>query len=117
MWPELFRLSKEAGINTIDTYVFWNLHEPEKGQYDFYTGYANLPHFLALAQQHELFVILRIGPYVCAEWTLGGLPAWLLNEPDLVIRTWNPAYMQYMEQFVRKVVQVIEPYLARYFLQ
>jgi beta-galactosidase GanA len=65
MWPELFQKSKEAGINAIDTYVFWNYHEEREGLYDFETDNANLPLFLRLAQEHGLYVVLRIGPYVC----------------------------------------------------
>ncbi|KAL2912449.1 Beta-galactosidase 7 [Polyrhizophydium stewartii] len=113
MWPELMRRSKEAGVNTIETYVFWNLHEPERGQYDFSTDRANLPLFLKLAHEAGLFVSLRIGPYVCAEWNYGGLPAWLRDDPNSKFRTWDPAYMDAMESFVRKTVAVVEPFLPR----
>ncbi|KAL2913739.1 Beta-galactosidase 8 [Polyrhizophydium stewartii] len=112
-WPELLRRTKEAGINTIDTYVFWNLHEPERGQYDFSTGNANLPLFLQLARDAGLFVSLRIGPYVCAEWTYGGLPVWLRDDPSSKFRTFDTPFMTAMESFVRKTVEVIEPYLSR----
>jgi hypothetical protein len=67
MWPELLQSAKDAGINTIDTYVFWNLHEPEKGVFNF-EGNADLIHFLELTRTFGLYVNLRIGPYVCAEW-------------------------------------------------
>lgn len=62
MWPELFQKSKDAGINAIDTYVFWNFHEEREGFYDFETDNANLPLFLRLAQEHGLYIVLRIGP-------------------------------------------------------
>nr|KAJ3418534.1 hypothetical protein HK105_008196 [Polyrhizophydium stewartii] len=113
MWPELMRRSKEAGINTIETYVFWDLHEPERGQYDFSTDRANLPLFLKLAHEAGLFVSLRVGPYACAEWNYGGLPIWLRDDPNSKFRTWDPAYMDAMESFVRKAVAVVEPFLPR----
>ncbi len=91
MWPELLRASVEAGINTIDTYVFWGLHEREKRRYDF-TGRLDLAYFLSLCQQHKLNVLLRIGPYICAETNFGGLPPWLIHEPGLVTRTDNAAW-------------------------
>ncbi|KAJ3282381.1 Beta-galactosidase 8 [Borealophlyctis nickersoniae] len=112
MWPALLRRTAEAGVNTIDTYVFWNLHEKEEGVYDFETGYANLPQFLQYAQEAGLYVNLRIGPYVCAEWNWGGLPVWLLKKKGMQTRTWNPPFMEAMERFVRKVVAVVDPYLA-----
>src|SRR3954462_11493729 len=76
MWPDLMRRAKEAGLNAIDTYVFWNLHERRRGVYDF-SGRLDLVHFLTLAGRHGLNVILRVGPYVCAETNYGGFPAWL----------------------------------------
>ncbi|KAI9193696.1 uncharacterized protein BJ171DRAFT_524274 [Polychytrium aggregatum] len=112
MWPQLFAKSKQAGINTIDTYVFWNLHEPEEGQYDFSTDYANLPLFLKLADDAGLKVILRIGPYVCAEWNYGGIPAWLLKKDGIVFRTFNEPWLGEMAKFVRKVVEEVRPYFA-----
>jgi beta-galactosidase len=76
MWPKLFRLTKEAGLNAVDTYVFWNEHEEERGVYDF-SGKRDLRKFMQLAQEAGLYVVLRIGPFVCAEWNYGGFPAWL----------------------------------------
>jgi beta-galactosidase len=91
MWRKILTASVEAGINTIDTYVFWGLHEREKRKYDF-TGRLDLPYFLSLCQELKLHVILRIGPYVCAETNFGGLPPWLIHEPGLVTRTNNDAF-------------------------
>ena len=65
MWPQLLKKSKEAGLNAIDVYVFWDIHEPIQGIYDFESDQANLPLFLKLASQYDLYVILRLGPYVC----------------------------------------------------
>ncbi|CAF4731114.1 unnamed protein product, partial [Rotaria magnacalcarata] len=76
MWPYIMKMAKNQGLNTVQTYVFWNIHEQKPGVLDF-TGRANLSQFLQDAADAGLFVNLRIGPYVCAEWNYGGLPAWL----------------------------------------
>ncbi|KAJ3054650.1 hypothetical protein HK097_001206 [Rhizophlyctis rosea] len=96
----------------IDTYVFWNLHEEVEGRYDFHAGYANLPLFLQYAQAEGLLVNLRIGPYVCAEWTYGGLPVWLLKKEGIELRTNSKPFMDSMETFVRKTLDVVQPFLA-----
>ena len=85
-----------------------------QGQYDFSTGNRNLPAFLQAAKDAGLWVTLRIGPYVCAEWNYGGLPVWLRDEPDMAFRTYNPAWMRAMKTFVDVVMKVVEPYLAKY---
>jgi beta-galactosidase len=77
-WHARLKMAKAMGLNTIATYVFWNVHEPTPGHYDF-TGNNDLAAFIKAAQEEGLFVILRAGPYSCAEWEFGGLPAWLLN--------------------------------------
>jgi beta-galactosidase len=110
MWPYLLQRAKAAGLNAIDTYVFWNLHEPIEGSYDFSTGINNLPLFLQLASEAGLYVVLRIGPYVCAEWNFGGFPIWLLNKPGLETRTYNKQFMNAMERFVRKTLNVVQKY-------
>ncbi|KAF0391646.1 Beta-galactosidase [Gigaspora margarita] len=110
MWPSLLRKAKEGGINTIQTYVFWNLHEPIRGTYDFTTDSANLPYFIQLCKEFDLYVSLRIGPYVCAEWNFGGFPVWLKHLPDVKLRTNNEIYLQEMKRFVNKVVDISRPY-------
>lgn len=70
MWPDLIRKSKEGGLDAIETYVFWNVHEPVRRQYDF-TGNLDLVRFLKTVQDEGLYAVLRIGPYVCAEWNYG----------------------------------------------
>ncbi|KAI8852137.1 glycosyl hydrolases family 35-domain-containing protein [Chytridium lagenaria] len=111
MWPSLMQRSKEAGINAIDTYVFWNLHEQEEGVYDFTTDNGNLTLFLDKAKEAGLYVVLRIGPYVCAEWTFGGFPFWLMEKPGMELRNYNADFMESMEKFVRKTLDVVRPYL------
>ncbi len=104
MWPDLMKRSKAAGLNTIETYVFWNLHEREQGVYDF-TDRLDLRHFCELAQEHGLHVILRIGPYICAETNFGGFPAWLRDVPGIEIRTDNEPFKREMARWVRLLVE------------
>ncbi|HYN06731.1 MAG TPA: beta-galactosidase [Vicinamibacterales bacterium] len=85
-WRDRFRKARAMGLNTISTYVFWNLHEPSPGKYDF-TGQKDVAAFIREAADEGLHVIVRPGPYVCAEWDLGGYPAWLLADPALVLRS------------------------------
>ena len=84
-WRARLRMARAMGLNTISTYVFWNLHEPIRGHFDF-TGQNDVAEFVREAQQDGLYVILRPGPYICSEWDLGGLPAWLLADPSIVLR-------------------------------
>lgn len=111
MWPELLKRSREAGLNAIETYVFWNLHERQRGVFDF-SGRLDLLRFCALAQEHGLRVILRIGPYICAEINYGGLPAWLHAVPHLLMRTYNEPFMREMERWVRFLCDALHPMFA-----
>ncbi|CAG8779297.1 8475_t:CDS:1, partial [Acaulospora morrowiae] len=111
MWPSLLRKAKAGGINIIETYVFWNLHEPVRGTYDFTTDSANLPYFIQLCKELDLYVCLRIGPYVCAEWNFGGFPVWLKHLPGVELRTNNEVYLREMKRFTSKVVDIVRPFL------
>lgn len=102
MWPKLMQYSRDMGLNTIETYVFWNLHERQYGIFDF-TEQLDLLRFCQLAQDYGLYVILRIGPYICAETNYGGFPAWLRDIPDIEMRTFNQPFMQEMERWIRLV--------------
>jgi beta-galactosidase GanA len=95
MWPDLMKRSKDAGLNAIETYAFWNFHERQHNVFDF-SGRLDLLHFCELAQQHDLNVLLRIGPYICAEVNYGGLPAWLRDVPGMQMRTLNKPFMREM---------------------
>lgn len=99
-WQDLFRLSKQAGLNAIETYVFWNLHEPQRGVFDF-SGRLDLKLFCREAQKHGLYVILRVGPFVCAEVNYGGLPFWLRNIPGMQMRTNNEPFQREMARWVK----------------
>lgn len=112
MWPYLMNMAKQNGLNTIQTYVFWNIHEQRPGVLDF-SGRANLSRFLEEAAKAGLFVNLRIGPYVCAEWNYGGLPAWLNQVPNISFRSHNAAWENAMLKFIQTILDYVEPYLAK----
>ncbi|KAI3845885.1 hypothetical protein MKW92_011298, partial [Papaver armeniacum] len=88
MWPDLIQKAKDGGLDAIQTYVFWNGHEPSPGKY-YFEGRYDLVKFIKLAHQAGLYVHLRIGPYVCAEWNFGGFPVWLKYVPGMHFRTDN----------------------------
>jgi hypothetical protein len=111
MWPLLLERSKALGLNTITSYVFWNVHETSRGVYDF-SGERDLGHFLDLCQQHGLLVFLRIGPYICAEWNFGGFPPYLRDEPGITIRTMDKAYTDRVDTWFERLAEVVKPRLA-----
>ncbi|KAL0728841.1 hypothetical protein Bca4012_024934 [Brassica carinata] len=100
-------LSKEGGLDAIETYVFWNAHEPTRRQYDF-SGKLDLIRFLKTIQDEGLYGVLRIGPYACAEWNYGGFPVWLHNMPGMVFRTTNKAFMDEMQNFTTMIVDMVK---------
>ncbi|KAL2333822.1 hypothetical protein Fmac_015035 [Flemingia macrophylla] len=106
MWPDLIAKSKEGGADVIETYVFWNGHEPERGQYNF-EGRYDLVKFVKLAASNGLYFFLRIGPYACAEWNFGGFPVWLRDIPGIDFRTDNAPFKEEMKRFVTKVVNLM----------
>jgi len=110
-WRARMEMAKAMGLNTIATYVFWNVHEPEPGKWDF-SGNADLPEFLREAQQEGLYVVLRAGPYACAEWEFGGFPAWLLADPKMetALRSNDPAFMVPAERWLMKLGEVTAPF-------
>ncbi|CAF2383629.1 unnamed protein product [Rotaria sp. Silwood2] len=112
MWPYIMKMAKNQGLNTVQTYVFWNIHEQKPGVYDF-SGRANLSQFLQNAADAGLFVNLRIGPYVCAEWDYGGLPVWLNQIPNMSFRSNNDAWKTSMRTFIMKIIEYVNPYLAK----
>lgn len=111
-WRDRFRMAKAMGLNTITTYVFWNVHEPRPGVFDF-SGQNDVAEYLREAQQEGLHVILRPGPYVCAEWDLGGLPSWLLKDRSVVLRSQDPKYMAAVQAWFTRLGKEIEPLLLQ----
>ena len=107
-WRDRMKKMKAMGLNTLTTYVFWNVHETSPGVYDF-SGQNDLAEYLREAQQEGLYVILRPGPYVCAEWEFGGYPAWLLKNRKLTIRSSDPLYMAAVHEWFAKLGHVVHP--------
>ncbi|TQD84463.1 hypothetical protein C1H46_029994 [Malus baccata] len=107
MWPDLIQKAKAGGLDVIQTYVFWNGHEPSPGKYYFEDRY-DLVKFIKLVQQAGLFVNLRIGPYVCAEWNFGGFPIWLKYVPGMAFRTDNEPFKAAMQKFTEKIVNMMK---------
>jgi beta-galactosidase len=107
-WRDRLKKAKAMGLNTVETYVFWNLHEPEPGKYDF-SGQLDVAEFIREAQQEGLYVILRPGPYVCAEWEFGGYPAWLLKNPDIKVRTSDPAFLEPATRWLHRLGRELAP--------
>ncbi|RZB55397.1 beta-galactosidase-like isoform X2 [Glycine soja] len=107
MWPDLIQKAKDGGLDVIQTYVFWNGHEPSPGKYYFEDRY-DLVKFIKLVQQAGLYVHLRIGPYICAEWNFGGFPVWLKYVPGIAFRTDNEPFKAAMQKFTEKIVSIMK---------
>ncbi|XP_077210114.1 beta-galactosidase-like [Tasmannia lanceolata] len=107
MWPDLIQKAKDGGLDVIQTYVFWNGHEPSQGQY-YFEGKYDLVGFIKLVKQAGLYVNLRIGPYVCAEWNFGGFPVWLKYIPGISFRTDNEPFKAAMAGFTSKIVEMMK---------
>ena len=107
-WEHRIRMCKALGMNTLCIYVFWNIHEPQRDAFDF-TGNNDVAAFCRLAQKHGMYVIVRPGPYVCAEWEMGGLPWWLLKKKDIRLREQDPYFMERVGRFEEKVAEQLAP--------
>ncbi|CAL1355764.1 unnamed protein product [Linum trigynum] len=107
MWEDLIQKAKDGGLDCIDTYVFWNGHEPSPGNYNF-EGRYDLVRFIKTLQKAGLYVHLRIGPYVCAEWNFGGFPVWLKYVDGISFRTDNQPFKAAMQGFTEKIVQMMK---------
>ena len=107
-WEHRIKMCKALGMNTICIYIFWNLHEQREGVFDF-TGQNNVAEFCRLAKKHGMYVIVRPGPYVCAEWEMGGLPWWLLKKKDIRLREQDPYFMSCVDRFEKNVAKQLAP--------
>ncbi|PPD96339.1 hypothetical protein GOBAR_DD06627 [Gossypium barbadense] len=107
MWPDLIKKAKQGGINTIETYVFWNGHEPVEGQYNF-EGEFDLVKFIKLIHEHKLYAVVRVGPFIQAEWNHGGLPYWLREVPGIIFRSDNEPFKKHMKRFVTMIVDKLK---------
>ncbi|ELK33326.1 Beta-galactosidase [Myotis davidii] len=109
-WQDRLLKMKMAGLNAIQIYVPWNFHEPQPGQYQFSEEH-DVEHFIQLAHELGLLVILRPGPYICAEWEMGGLPAWLLEKENIVLRSSDPDYLAAVDTWLGVILPKMKPLL------
>ncbi|KAM0869001.1 hypothetical protein ACQ4PT_040960 [Festuca glaucescens] len=107
MWPKLVAEAKDGGADCIETYVFWNGHETAPGQYYFEDRF-DLVQFARVVKDAGLYLMLRIGPFVAAEWNFGGLPVWLHYIPGTVFRTNNEPFKSHMQSFTTKIVDMMK---------
>lgn len=106
-WDHRIKMCKALGMNTVCLYVFWNAHESEPGKFDF-TGQNDLREFIRLCEENGMYVILRPGPYVCAEWEMGGLPWWLLQKKDIRLRENDPYFLERVDKFQQAVADQVK---------
>lgn len=109
-WRHRIEMAKAMGCNTISSYIFWNYHETEEGVFDFTSENRNIAEFIKLVQEEGMWLILRPGPYVCAEWDLGGIPPYLLRYPDIKLRSLDPRFMSAVERYFSRLAGEIKQY-------
>lgn len=107
-WRSRLKMARAMGLNTICTYVFWNLHEPKPGQWNF-SGDLDLGRFIEIAGEEGLKVIVRPGPYICTELDFGGFPAWLLKDRSMTVRTKDPKFLSYTEAYMKQIGRIVQP--------
>ncbi len=110
-WYDRLKKLKDCGFNTVETYTCWNLHERREGEFDF-SGILDLERYVATAAELGLKVILRPGPYICAEWDAGGLPSWLLTYPHLPLRCYDEVFLGKVRRYYTELFRRLQPYLA-----
>jgi beta-galactosidase len=108
LWADRIDKARRMGLNTIETYVPWNAHAPERGTFDL-TGGLDLDRFLGLIADAGMHAIVRPGPYICAEWDNGGLPTWLLGDPGVGVRSYEPRYLDAVREYLGQVYRVVVP--------
>ncbi|XP_043697518.1 beta-galactosidase 11-like isoform X2 [Telopea speciosissima] len=104
MWSQVLNKSKHGGLNAISTYVFWNVHEPEEGKWNFEGNY-DLVKFIKTIQENGMYAILRLGPFIQAEWNFGGFPYWMREVNNVTFRTHNPPYKYHMKRFTKTIIK------------
>lgn len=110
-WRDRMKRLRAMGCNTLCTYIFWNMHEPRSGEWDF-SGNLDIAEYCRIAQEEGLWVIVRPGPYVCAEWEFGGFPSWLLKGRKIKVRSSDPGYMKPTLNYLKKVAEQLAPLQA-----
>lgn len=111
-WRQRIRMAKAMGCNTIAAYVFWNYLETSKGHFDFHSESRDIAAFIRIAQEEGMWVLLRPGPYVCAEWDFGGLPDYLLSTPGIKVRCSDPRYLAAVRRYVQALGAQVTPLLV-----
>jgi beta-galactosidase len=111
-WRHRIQMAKAMGCNTIAAYIFWNYHETTEGVFDFKTENRDIETFISICQQEGMWVLLRPGPYVCAEWDFGGLPTYLLKIPDIKIRCMDTRYMAAVKNYINHLSKEVKPLLC-----
>lgn len=109
LWADRIDKARRMGLNTIETYVPWNAHAPEPGTFDL-TGGLDLDRFLRLVAEAGMYAIVRPGPYICAEWDNGGLPAWLFRDPEVGVRRYEPRFLAAVREYLDRVLGVVAPH-------
>ena len=107
-WEHRIKMCKALGMNSVCIYIFWNIHEQKEGEFNF-TDNNDVAEFCRIAQRNGMYVIVRPGPYVCAEWEMGGLPWWLLKKKDIKLRERDPYFMERVKIFEEKVGEQLKP--------
>ncbi len=110
-WRDIFKKMKAMGLNCVETYCVWNMHEKKPGEYDF-RGNLDIATFIKTAQEEDLMVIVRPGPYICAEWEFGGLPWWIQTDENMEIRCSNKAYIECFDRYLDKLFEQVRPLLS-----
>lgn len=111
-WADRLRKARLMGLNTVETYVPWNLHQPDPDGPLVLDGLLDLPRYLSLARAEGLHVLLRPGPFICAEWDGGGLPTWLTEIPDIRLRTSDPRYTEAVDRYLDLLLPPLLPHMA-----
>ncbi len=110
-WRDRLLKLKACGLNTVETYIAWNIQEPKKGEFVF-DGTADFIEFIKTAEELGLYVIVRPGPFICAEWEMGGLPAWLTLTKDIELRRYNKPYLDCVDKYFDAVIPPLVPHLS-----
>lgn len=110
-WRDRLKKLKDCGLNTVETYIAWNMQEPEPGVF-VKEGMADFEEFIKIAQELGLYIIVRPGPYICAEWEMGGFPSWLLAVEGIELRHYNEQYLKYVKRYLEWVIGICKPYFS-----